>query len=363
MARYERDYGQDFGRWGYRGAGQYGGMRSDAQGGDWRNFPGEEGWYSEGYEGMPGGGFGRGQQGGYGSQEFGRGYQGGYGGGGQGFQGGYGGGGQGFEGGFQGGYGGRQSFEGGRGGYGGGFGGGYGGSSEYSGWGGGSYGARGYESGYGGRETGYGGGQNRGGWSPNRDRGFSNARASEIMTEDPETVTADASIGDVAKKMRDLDVGIIPVVESKDNKRLRGLITDRDITIRAVAEGKDGNAKVSDCMTDRVRSVNKNDSVQEVMRVMKQEQVRRVPVTDREGRLVGIIAQADLAVDFAGDNSNRDRAVGETVEQISEPARPERSGGRMAASGRGSQRNSDDEQPSAKRSGGSTASSKESSSG
>lgn len=364
MARYERDYGRDFGRWGYRGAGEYGGMRSDAQGGDWRNFPGEEGWYGEGYEGMPGGGFGRGLQGGYA-------------GGGQGFHGGYGGGGQGFEGGFQGGYGGRQGFAGGRGGYGGGdfdrgnegqgggFGGGYGGSSEYSGWGGGSYGARGFESGYGGRETGYGGGgQNRGGWSPRRDRGgFGNSRASEIMTENPETVTADASITDVARRMRDLDVGIIPVVESKDNKRLRGLITDRDITIRAVAEGKDGNAKVADCMTDRVRSVNKNDSIQEVMRVMRQEQVRRVPVTDREGRLVGIIAQADLAVDYAGDNSDRDRAVGETVEQISEPAQPERSGSRMAASGRGSQQKSDDEQQSANRSGGGKGSSKSSSRG
>src|SRR5690606_35230150 len=163
------------------------------------------------------------------------------------------------------------------------------------------------DTGYGGREFGYGEG-----WGGQRGR--RTARAAEIMTDDPESVTTDATISEVARKMRDLNVGIIPVVESQDNRRLRGVITDRDVTVRAVAEGKDGNAKVADCMTDRVRSVNKNDSIHEVMRVMREEQVRRVPVTDREGRLVGIIAQADLAVDFAGDDVSREMELGETLE-------------------------------------------------
>jgi CBS domain-containing protein len=152
------------------------------------------------------------------------------------------------------------------------------------------------------------------------------------MTENPHAVTPDATLSEVAQKMRDLDVGIIPVVESDENRRLRGVITDRDITLRAVAEGKGGDAKVSECMTERVRAVNKNDSIQDVMWVMRREQVRRVPVTDREGRLVGIIAQADLAVDYASDDASRETEVGETLERISEPARPVR--GRMSASGR-----------------------------
>jgi CBS domain-containing protein len=177
----------------------------------------------------------------------------------------------------------------------------------------------------------YGGRGARGGlFGQGRDR----LRAADIMTENPHTVTPEASISDVARRMRDLDVGIIPVVDSEDSRRLRGVITDRDIAVRAVAEGKTGASKVSECMTDRVRHVNKNDSIQDVMRVMRQEQVRRVPVTDREGRLVGIIAQADLAVDYASDDSNRELEVGEMIEQVSEPARPRRAGNRMAAAPR-----------------------------
>lgn len=344
MARYERDYGRDFGRWGSRGGGPIGGMRSDAWGGtEWRDFPGEEGWYGEGYEGMPNHGFGQGGRGGWqgGGRDFQSGYQGGHGGrqeyeGGfegdfgrsgydRGFQGPWG-----FEGGARGGQGG---WEGERGGYGGQR--GYGSESGYRG----GYGGRNAEGGWSNRESGYeqGWGSQGGGWGAGRQGGPGRSRASEIMTENPETVTADTTIKEVARKMRDLDVGIIPVVDSQENRRLRGVITDRDVAIRAVAEGRDGETKVGDCMTERVRSVNKNDPMHEVMRVMREEQVRRVPVTDREGRLVGIIAQADLAVDFAGDDTRREVEVEETLQRISEPARPARSGNAMAAGGRGSQ--------------------------
>ena len=341
MARYERDYGRDFGRWGNRGPGPIGGMRSDGWGGsDWRDFPGEEGWYGQGYgrgsrDSWQGGG--RAFQGGYGGrQEFDSGFEGDFGGAtyDRGFRGNWG-----FEGGAGGGEFGR---------------GGYGGQRGYGsdfGYQGGAYDAhRGYGSDFGYQAGGYGGRnlepgwspressyeQGGGGWGSGRESGFGRSRAAEIMTENPESVTADSSISEVARKMRDLDVGIIPVVDSQENRRLRGVITDRDVTIRAVAEGRDGETKVGDCMTDRVRAVNKNDPVQEVMRVMREEQVRRVPVTDREGRLVGIIAQADLAVDFAGHDRGREIEVSETLERISEPARPERSGNAMAASGRGS---------------------------
>jgi CBS domain-containing protein len=203
------------------------------------------------------------------------------------------------------------------GGFGGGFGGGYGGAR-------GSHG--GYRSGGGGYDRDHGRG---------RSSGNGDVRASEIMTENPETVTPDASIADVARKMRDLDVGIIPVVEDQESRRLRGVITDRDITVRAVAEGKDlKSLKVSDCMTPHVESCNKNDSLETVLEVMQQEQVRRVPITDREGRLVGIIAQADVAVDYAGQRRERKRHVARTLARVSHPAEPDR-GGRSGGGSRG----------------------------
>lgn len=148
-------------------------------------------------------------------------------------------------------------------------------------------------------------------------------RASQLMTRHPETVTPDTSLSDVAARMKDLDVGIIPVVAADENMRLAGVITDRDIVVRAVAEGKDmKKAKVRDHMTDDVGVVGMNASVHEVFDLMKRERVRRVPVVDGENRLVGIIAQADLAVDYAGLDLQRETEVEEVLERISEPARP-----------------------------------------
>jgi len=295
MARYGMDYGRDFnqsgrgrnegggGRGGWRNQQQIGGMRSDAGGSNWDRFPGEEGWYG-------GGGYDAGFQGGMRGSS--RGDMGGGGYGGQSF--------------------GGQSF------------GGQGGGQGYGGQG---YGGQGYggqsRGGYGGRDSGYGGSEfgMRGRDDQNSREGQpAEMRASELMTENPEVVTPDASLTDVAKRMKEMDVGIIPVVDSKENRKLRGVITDRDIAIRAVAEGKDGKAKVSECMTSNVESVNKNDSVKQVLELMKRDQIRRVPVTDREGRLVGIIAQADLALDYSETSHRRQHKVHDTIERISEPA-------------------------------------------
>lgn len=192
----------------------------------------------------------------------------------------------------------------------------------------------GYGTGRGGYERDFGGGSSfgdQGVWSarPGQQQGRQGSReqvrAAEIMTENPETVTPEATLADVARKMRDLDVGIIPVVDSTESRRLRGVITDRDITVRAVAEGKDATSTtVADCMTSGVQTVNKNDPVDRVLDLMQREQVRRVPVTDREGRLVGIIAQADVATDFADEGQSRQRAFAETMERISEPGEPQR---------------------------------------
>jgi predicted transcriptional regulator len=138
--------------------------------------------------------------------------------------------------------------------------------------------------------------------------------------------------------MRDMNVGIIPVVESATSKRLKGVITDRDITIRAVAEGKDvKTAKVMEAMTTEVETCNQNDSVRDVMQVMQREQVRRVPITDREGRLVGIIAQADVATEFGGDDGERDQKVADTVERISRSSGSSSGGGSQGGMQSGSQ--------------------------
>ncbi len=148
-------------------------------------------------------------------------------------------------------------------------------------------------------------------------------RAADIMTANPEAVTPDASLQEIAGKMRELDVGIIPVVDDVDAFRLRGVITDRDIAVRAAAEGEDmKKARASDFMSSDVQTVHENDHVRDVFAVMKRARVRRVPVVDDEGKLLGIVAQADLAVNYAGLDLQRETEVEEVIERISEPARP-----------------------------------------
>ncbi len=161
-----------------------------------------------------------------------------------------------------------------------------------------------------------------GGGVPDADR----VRAAEIMTREPETVTPDAMVADVARKMRQLNVGIIPVVDGDDTTQLRGVVTDRDLAVRVLAEGGDGTVKVSECMTEDVATVDRFDTVHDIFNVMKRERVRRVPVTDGQGRLVGIVAQADLAVNYAGLDLQRETEVEEVLERISEPAQPRRGG-------------------------------------
>jgi hypothetical protein len=122
------------------------------------------------------------------------------------------------------------------------------------------------------------------------------------------------------------------VVESEQNKRLKGVVTDRDITIRAVAEGKDANStKVLEVMTSGVETCNQNDTVQDILNLMEREQVRRVPITDREGRLVGIVAQADVATELTSSHEGM-HEVADTLERISEPGRPRQGGGAMRGS-------------------------------
>ena len=139
----------------------------------------------------------------------------------------------------------------------------------------------------------------------------------DLMTRGVEVVDPHDGLPEAAMKMRSLDVGSVPVC---DGDRLVGMLTDRDITVRAVAEGRDlSTTLVDDVMTREVVYATEDQEVDEAARLMADRQVRRLPVIDRHDRLVGIVSLGDLAVD-----SGEDQAAGEALEQISRPARPKR---------------------------------------
>lgn len=139
----------------------------------------------------------------------------------------------------------------------------------------------------------------------------------QIMTRHVECTRPDASLQEAATKMKQLEIGPLPVWE---NNRLAGFITDRDITVRATAEGRDPKTTlVREVMTPSVVYCFDDQEVEEAAQIMKDLQVRRLAVLDRDERLVGIISLGDLAVE-TGD----DRLVGETLEVVSEPNRPNR---------------------------------------
>ena len=137
-------------------------------------------------------------------------------------------------------------------------------------------------------------------------------KAREIMSKTPSVVTPDTSVQDAARMMQTEDVGVLPVVDAAGSRQLVGLVTDRDIAIRVVAEGRTG-ATVRDAMTSDPKSCKPDDSVRDVMAVMSSEKVRRVPIVDESGAIVGIISQADIVLQ--GDDKNAEK----TIERISKP--------------------------------------------
>ena len=141
-------------------------------------------------------------------------------------------------------------------------------------------------------------------------------KVKQIMTPDPACCTPDTTVKKAAALMRDNDCGSIPVVENTSSKRLVGTVTDRDLAIRGLAEGKSPDILVREVMTPDPISCVPEDEVEDLRQVMIEQQVRRVPVVDTDGRLVGIVAQADVARE---DGAASDREVGRIVEAISEP--------------------------------------------
>lgn len=132
----------------------------------------------------------------------------------------------------------------------------------------------------------------------------------DIMSTDTITVSPQDSIVETAKKMRDNNIGFIPVV---GNDRLEGVITDRDMVIRGFAEQKNASATVQEVMTKKLISCSPETTVDEAAKLMAQNKIRRLPVVEGN-RLIGVVAIADLAV-----RENFDDEAGEALSQISEP--------------------------------------------
>ena len=134
--------------------------------------------------------------------------------------------------------------------------------------------------------------------------------AKQIMTPGPQCCSSDTSLNDVANLMVEADCGEIPVTDASN--RLIGVITDRDIVCGVVAKGKNPSAVTAgECMTEPVVVVNEDTKLDDVMAVMEENQIRRVPVVDSTGCCCGIISQADVAL------SAKESQVGEMVREVS----------------------------------------------
>ena len=137
----------------------------------------------------------------------------------------------------------------------------------------------------------------------------------DVMTPDPRTVRSGDTLQSAAQLMDELNVGVLPIV---DDGQLIGILTDRDIVIRSTSAGQDPrSAKVSDAMTTDARTLTEDASVDEAIKVMEEHQLRRVPVVDETGRLVGIVSLGDLAA--AGTPEAAD-----ALEAVSTPSEPDR---------------------------------------
>lgn len=145
----------------------------------------------------------------------------------------------------------------------------------------------------------------------------SGQKVADVMTSNPECVTESDSIRQAARVMVECNCGALPVVQSEANKRVIGMITDRDIVVRVVAEGKSlEGATVADAMSRGVHTVKTDQALDSVYKIMAEEQIRRIPVVDQDDRIIGIVSVADVATE-----DSQDRKLAKTMEDISEDDR------------------------------------------
>ena len=153
-------------------------------------------------------------------------------------------------------------------------------------------------------------------------------QVSEVMTRGVRTLAPSDTVVMAAQAMDELDIGVIPVCEGD---HLIGVVTDRDIVVRGIAQGRPvENIALNDVMSADVRSCYEDQSVDEVLEQMRDAQIRRIPVLDHDEHLVGMVSLGDLAV--KGDDGT---GTGQALEDISEPAAPDRSGQSQASGAAG----------------------------
>jgi CBS domain-containing protein len=138
-------------------------------------------------------------------------------------------------------------------------------------------------------------------------------KSRDIMTKDLVYSLPDESVAKVAQLMKKEDIGPVLVINNEKDKTLVGIVTDRDLALKVVGEGRDPkNTKVGDVMTGKVVTIRSEDSVENAMKAMAQYQLRRIPVVDDHSRLVGIISQADVAT-----RVNEPKKTAEVVKEMS----------------------------------------------
>jgi CBS domain-containing protein len=142
----------------------------------------------------------------------------------------------------------------------------------------------------------------------------------DLMTPDPTCCMPQTPVNEVARLMVQEDCGLIPIVENEQNRRLLGVVTDRDIVLRVVAKDLDpSTTQVGEVMSKHIARLRPTATVNNCVQVMADEQVRRVPIVDENDRIIGIVAQADLARASA-QNEELEDELAEAVEEISEPS-------------------------------------------
>lgn len=131
----------------------------------------------------------------------------------------------------------------------------------------------------------------------------------EAMTPNPTAITPDTTAREAAQTLKTENIGSLPIVE---DGRLVGVITDRDLALRVIAEGRDANTPVGEIASKDLVTIDPQQSLEEAARLMAERQVRRLPVVEEDGRLAGVLAQADIA------QAGHDQLTGEVVQQISQ---------------------------------------------
>jgi CBS domain-containing protein len=139
-------------------------------------------------------------------------------------------------------------------------------------------------------------------------------KVSDIMTSDPACGVGENSLVEIAKLMKDCDCGSLPIVENEASRKPLGIITDRDIVVRALAEGKDPFlTHAEECMTPSTISARPDEDIEECMRLMEKNQVRRIVVVDSRGSVVGLVSQGQIARAMGKEEA------GELLQEISKP--------------------------------------------